>query len=230
MMLDTIYAVETPEGIDLHFPVAGPVSRTLAWVIDLLIRSVAYIVMAIVLLPAGKTGIGLFLIFTFIMEWFYPVLFEVLRDGQTPGKSSMNIKVIHDDGTPVGWGASMIRNLLRVADFLPLFYGFGLVTMFLNSNFKRLGDLAAGTLVIYSQPMEKPIDTAEARPVRPPYPLQLEEQQAVQAFAERSSRLTNARSEELANLTGPLVNDRHDRVEALIGMAHWLAGSRGRRS
>lgn len=229
-MLDTIHPVETPEGIELHLPVAGLVSRALAWVIDTLIRGFIYMLLAVVLMPMGKTGLGILLILTFLTEWFYWVIFEVKRGGRTPGKSSMGLRVIHDDGTPISWGASMIRNLLRVVDFLPLFYGFGMVSVIMSRDFKRLGDHAAGTLVIYEERPGKPAERIEAAPLRPPYPLQLEEQQAILAFDERSPKLTGERAQELAELTGPLMEGQAYPVDALRGMAHWLAGERGKSS
>ena len=224
-MLDTLREVQTPEGIDLHLPVAGLVPRALAWLIDALIRSGIYIVLAVVL-RFGKTGVGVFLLATFIIEWFYPVLFEVLRGGQTPGKRAYAMAVINDDGTPVRWSGSLIRNLLRVADFLPVLYGFGIISILLNRDFKRLGDLAAGTLVVYQETRLPTHTLPKGGAVRPPYPLTLEEQQAIIAFAERSTSLTGERSEELAQLSGPLVEGAPHPVQRLYGMAQWLMGSR----
>lgn len=223
-MIDTLRTVQTPEGIDLHLPVAGLVPRTLAWLIDAFIRLLIYSGLGSVLMFFGNTGLGLYLLFAFVIEWFYPVLFEVLRDGQTPGKRSYGIKVLHDDGTPIGWSASLIRNLLRVVDFLPIMYGFGLASIMLNRDFKRLGDLAAGTIVVYQ---EKPLPVPKlsiSRPSRPPYPLNLEEQQAIMAFAERTPGLTQERAEELAQLTGPLVANQRQGIETLHSFAKWLSG------
>ncbi len=70
----------------------------------------------------GKLGAGLGLLLTFIMTWWYMVLFEVLNQGRSPGKQMMGLRVVHDDGTPVGWAASLLRNLLRFADILPFGY------------------------------------------------------------------------------------------------------------
>ena len=224
-MLDTLREVQTPEGIDLHLPVAGLVPRAQAWLIDVLIRSGIYIVLAVVL-RFGKTGVGVFLLAAFIIEWFYPVLFEVLRGGQTPGKRVYAMAVINDDGTPVRWSGSLIRNLLRVADFLPIMYGFGIISILLTRDFKRLGDLAAGTVVVYQETRLIPHVPPKGEVVRPPYPLTLEEQQAIIAFAERSTTLTVERSEELAQLSGPLVEGAPYPVQRLYGMAQWLMGSR----
>lgn len=223
-MIDTLRTVQTPEGIDLHLPVAGLVPRTLAWLIDALIRLLIYSGLATVLLVFGDTGAGLYLLAAFVIEWFYPVLFEVLRDGQTPGKRSYGIRVLHDDGTPIGWSASLIRNLLRVVDFLPIMYGFGMASIMLNRDFKRLGDLAAGTIVIYRDvPLPVP-KLSVSHPSRPPYALNLEEQQAIIAFAERSPGLTQERAEELAQLTGPLVANNPRPIETLYSYAKWLSG------
>src|SRR5512143_1036292 len=150
LQLDTIHTFETPEGIELGLRVAGPLPRALAWVIDALIRYGGLFIVSIALSILGEFGFGLFLILLFLVEWFYPVLFEVSR-GATPGKKMMGLAVVHDNGTPIGWPASMIRNLLRVIDFFPLMYGTGLLSMLINRQFKRLGDLAAGTLVVYRE-------------------------------------------------------------------------------
>jgi len=223
-MIDTLRTVQTPEGIDLHLPVAGLVPRSLAWLIDALIRLLIYSGLATVLLVFGDTGAGLFLLAAFVVEWFYPVLFEVLRDGQTPGKRSYGIKVLHDDGTPIGWSASLIRNLLRVVDFLPIMYGFGIASIMLNRDFKRLGDLAAGSIVVYRDtPLPVP-KLSVSRSSRPPFPLNLDEQQAIMAFAERSPGLTRERAEELAQLTGPLVTNNPRAIETLYSYAKWLSG------
>lgn len=202
-MLDTIRAYETPEGIELQLHVAGPVSRAGAWLVDTFIRAVIYSILSFILSIFGKFGWGILLIAYFIIEWFYPVLFEVLK-GYTPGKKMFNLWVCHDNGTPISWQASVVRNLLRVADFLPFFYGFGLVTMLMNRDFKRLGDIAAGTLVIYRDDSEKSYEIPDYKPMPLPQNLKLIEQQAILEFAERQRRLSQARSIELAELLEPL--------------------------
>ncbi|MDR2013085.1 MAG: RDD family protein, partial [Rhodanobacter sp.] len=128
-MLDTTAQVETPEGIALQLRSAGIVPRALAWAVDATIRIIAILVAAIVFALFGEGGIGFYFILAFVLLWFYPVLFEVLRDGQTPGKMAMNLRVINANGTPVTWLGSIVRNLLRTVDMLPLSYACGLVTM-----------------------------------------------------------------------------------------------------
>ena len=89
------------------------------------------------------------LILFFALEWLYPVAFELSRWGATPGKRVMGLKVVMDSGLPITPAASFTRNLLRVADFLPMLYGFALASMLIRKDFKRLGDIAAATLVVY---------------------------------------------------------------------------------
>ncbi len=230
--LDTLCNVEIPEGIELSMTVAGPVARALAWSIDTLFRAVIYIVIGFVLslFVAGDFLMGLFLILLFLMEWFYFVLYEVYREGQTPGKSTMGLRVLNDDGTAVDWSASMIRNLLRFVDFLPFSYGFGLISMLVSPDFKRLGDLVAGTLVVYSETERLPATLPEVQPLSPRHALTLEEQQALVSFAERSVSLTPQRNEELAQLTGPLTGgrktDSKGMLEGVLATAAWIAGRR----
>lgn len=226
-MLDTARTVETPEGVEIGLRIAGPVPRAWAWAIDLGIRLAGYIAISIPLGIFGQMGSGVFMIVIFLGEWFYPVFFEVYRDGSTPGKRRMGLRVLHDDGTPVSWGASMVRNLLSFADFLPLAYGFGLVTMLVHPDFKRLGDLAAGTLVTHRDRDRLPSSIPAATPIRPGTPLALDEQRAILEFADRQQAWTRERSAELATLVRPLTGQTGDESHAtLVGIANWLLGRR----
>ena len=223
-MLDTLHAVETPEGVDLNLRAAGPVPRAFAWVVDTLLRSTILVALAMVLASFGMFGQGLLMIATFVVWWFFPVLFEIYARGRTPGKRLMGLTVVHEDGTPVGWSASILRNFLRVVDFLPLFYAVGLVSMLLDASFRRLGDLAAGTLVVYADPVRPPAaEIPETAPLAPPVPLALDEQRAVIAFAERAPFLTAERASELASIPTPLLAGDEPR-QRLVRMAAWLSG------
>ncbi len=226
LLLDTVRSYETPEGIALEIRLAGPVVRALAWAIDLAIRLALYLALAFGLALLGGLGTGLILIGLFLIEWFYPTLFEVWR-GATPGKQAMGLSVIHDNGTPLGWSAALIRNLLRAADFFPLLYATGLVCMLLNRDFKRLGDLAAGSLVVYRDeaPKRQALPAAPALP--PPQGLGFEEQRLLLSFAERSPRLSAERNRELADILEPLTGQPGQAgLERLYGYANWLAGKR----
>ncbi|HEX9734871.1 MAG TPA: RDD family protein [Thermoanaerobaculia bacterium] len=226
-MLDTTRTVETPEGVELGLRLAGPAVRAYAWAIDFAIRIAAYTVMSIPLAFFGQVGMGIYLVLVFLVEWFYPVYFEVHRDGATPGKRSLGIRVLHDDGTPVSWGSSMVRNLVRFADLLPVAYGFGLASMLIHPDFKRLGDLAAGTLVVHRVADGQPASIPEAPPRPPGAVLTLPEQRAILEFAERQTTWSAQRSAELATLARPLTGlTGYAGHAALLGIANWLVGRR----
>lgn len=233
--IDSLYEVETPEGIDLQAELAGPVVRVLAYSIDILIRLLFLLVCAIALAFWGNAGQGGLLILMFVLEWFYPVYFEVCRRGQTPGKKQMGLAVVNDDLTPVSWGTSLVRNLLRVVDFLPGAYLFGLVSMVLNNRFARLGDLAAGTLVIYrssdaspSADTDKNISSGKSLyPQAPPLALQLDEQRALVSFSQRQQPLTEARQFELVAILSAISNKQGQAgVDYWKSVAAWLLGAR----
>ena len=226
-MLDTTRRVATPEGIELTLHLAGPVPRALAWTIDFFIRIGIVVVVMIPALQLGRMGWGIVLITAFFVEWLLPAWFEATWHGQTLGKRALGLVVLNDDGTPVRWPAALTRNLLRAADFLPFFYGLGLIAMLANRDFKRLGDLAAGTVVVY-QPERRVAakKIPEAPAVVPPIALQLAEQRAILELAERSATLTQERFEELAELPTPLVGnlDGTRAAARLIGMANYISG------
>ncbi|VVM63154.1 RDD family protein [Pseudomonas fluorescens] len=223
--LDTRHQVETPEGIDLPLRPAGLMVRAVAFAIDLGIRGVIMAVLFIALAFLGKLGIGLGSLLLFAISWWYMVLFEVLRQGRSPGKQWMGLRVVHDDGTPVGWSASLLRNLLRFVDLLPFGYFLGTLSCLHHPIFKRLGDIAAGTLVVYSErPLTRP-QLPEAEPRRSPVPLTLTEQRAVLVFAERQGELSSARVNELAALLAqPLHISAPKAVTELNGIARGLLG------
>lgn len=225
-MLDTTRRVATPEGIELTLHLAGPVPRAMAWAIDLAIRVAILIAVMTGALQLGEAGWGVVLLAAFFIEWLLPAWFEAAWRGQTPGKRAMGLAALNDDGTPVRWPGALTRNLLRAVDFLPFLYGIGLLAMLANRDFKRLGDLAAGTVVVYQTDKMVHGNIPQATPVTPPVALNLEEQRAVLELAERSATLTRERLEELAELPTPLVGTLGgERAAArLLGMANYLAG------
>lgn len=226
-MLDTQRALSTPEGVVITLRVAGLPVRALAWGIDVGVRVLAYGVAATFLSLLQQFGQGLFFLVLFAGEWLYPVVFEVYFGGATPGKRMLGLRVLHDDGTPVGLSASLIRNLLRFADFLPVAYGFGIVTMLVQKDFKRLGDLAAGTVVVYRyrEPMVRRVP--EAPPAPSPIPLDLDEQGAILEYAERLAGWSRERGLELASLLRPLTEATGSAGrQRLLGIANYLVGRR----
>jgi uncharacterized RDD family membrane protein YckC len=223
--LDTRYQVETPEGIDLPLRPAGLMVRALAFAIDLGLRGLIVGLLFIVLAFLGKLGAGLGSILLFVVSWWYMVLFEVLNQGRSPGKQWMGLRVVQDDGTPIGWSASLLRNLLRFVDMLPFGYFLGAISCLQHPTFKRLGDLAAGTLVIYrEQALARP-QLPAVQPRRPAFALTLTEQRAILGFAERQGELSAARVKELAAiLSHPLQVSAPGAVDELNGIARGLLG------
>ena len=160
-------SIRTPENIELSYALAGPGSRAAAYLIDLLIMLVVcqmlinLIVVAIALLfsalgvssdmwVTGDREPGVVRGFTTAISF----CFEWLLNGQTPGKRMLHIRVIKQGGYALRFFDTLLRNLLRVVDFLPLFYGVGLTSLLLTRDSQRLGDLVAGTLVVYQEPVE----------------------------------------------------------------------------
>jgi len=223
--LDTRLRVETPEGVDLLLSPAGPLPRALAFAVDLCLRGALSLAVLGALGQLGELGIGLGLILLFLLNWWYMVLFEVLNQGCSPGKQLLGLRVVHEDGTPVGWGASLLRNLLRCVDMLPLGYCCGLLASLANPRFQRLGDLAAGTLVIHRPRRLLPPAPEAVAPLPPPCVLSASEQRALLAYDERQQRLSPARREELAGLLAPLLGVSV--AEAPLRLQRIAAGLRG---
>jgi len=225
-VLDTARRIATPEGIELALRLAGPVPRALAWALDFGLRLAVLLVLWMILGALGGFGTGVFLLAWFFLEWLFPAWCEVNWGGATPGKKALRLVVLHDDGTPVRWPAALARNLLRAIDFLPLFYCIGLAAMVMNREFKRLGDLAAGTIVVYAEAKPRGLAIPDAPPLAPPVALTLGEQRAILDYAERSSGLTEERAEELALIPRALVGrlDGRGAVDRLVRIANFLMG------
>lgn len=229
--LDTVVTAEAPEGIELVLRPAGVVARGYAFAIDAAIRALLLLVAATVLGSMQRFGAGLFLLLLFAVEWLYPVLFELLPGSATPGKRAVGLKVLMDSGLPITPAASLVRNLLRAADFLPALYAFGMISMLVRADFKRLGDLAAGTLVVHAESPRLHGALPEAVPREPARALSTHEQAVIVAWAGRTTRLTAARVDELAELALPVTagaerTDAAHATQRLLGVAQWLVGRR----
>lgn len=222
--LDTLVVIETPEGVQLRLAAASIPVRALAFVYDQVILLVASMVFGLLFSTFATVGQGLWLLFAFFSQWLYPVLFEALWQGQTPGKRGAGIRVVHSDGSPVALPAAMLRGLLRIVDIL---FGAALAFVCMSSTqgFRRLGDLVAGTLVVYAErPATLPSFPATVqRPL--PRLLAPDEQRLLVAFAERAPQWSAARRIELAEIAEPLHGERGEAaVDALVGMAAGVAG------
>lgn len=217
--------METPEGIALRLRAAGMMPRAAAWAIDFALRLAVVWMFGIVLALLGDLGVAVHLIVLFCLFWVYPVGFEVLYDGQTPGKRAVGLRVVNANGTPVGWVASIARNLMRTVDMLPLFYGFGLVAGLIDRDSRRFGDMVAGTLVVHVDNPHGHSSAPDVPAVQTPLPLPAAEQGAIVAFAERARQLTPERQQELANLLPQLTQARGAvAVQRLLGMASSFLG------
>ncbi len=148
------HTIVTPEGITLELALAGIGSRGLAALIDLIIRTamIVGVNLALGALVFDGTSAALTLaalaVIDFAIVFGYDVGFEVANRGRTPGKMAVALRVVRVGGAPVGVTASAVRNLIRVVDFLPFAYVVGMVAMLVSADAQRLGDLAAGTLVV----------------------------------------------------------------------------------
>lgn len=143
----------SPEKAILDFRLAGIGSRILAHLLDLVLIFATIMIVSIMaqVMSMADEGIGTFIILmsSFLIPFLYFILFEWLWNGQTIGKKALGIRVMMEDGTPITFPAALGRNLLRPADFLPVMYFAGIVTIFTNPRSQRLGDLVAKTVVAH---------------------------------------------------------------------------------
>ena len=152
MQFEDRITLATPEGVHLELTLAGVGSRFAAALVDLVIQIALLIVIAVVGFGVigGRSGFGVaaVTILSFLVFAAYDILFEVFASGRTPGKRLNGLRVVRTDGSPVGFFTSAVRNVLRLADLLPGMYLAGIVTILVTRRNQRLGDLAAGTLVV----------------------------------------------------------------------------------
>jgi uncharacterized RDD family membrane protein YckC len=155
------YTIETPENISFGYDVAGIGSRFLATLVDSFIQGLVYVFLVIAAVFIFSSDLGralpqwlrdwavvVFLLVLFLLQIGYFIAFELFMGGQSPGKWLFKLRVIKENGYPLGVTDSIIRNLIRIIDFFPFAYGVGVIAMFLNDRAKRLGDYAAGTIVV----------------------------------------------------------------------------------
>jgi uncharacterized RDD family membrane protein YckC len=148
--------ISTPEGVDVELTLAGIGSRCIAALLDLLIQGGVLLAAAIALGVLGgggsRLGQGAFAIVFLLVFFAYDVLFEVRSRGRTPGKRWTGLRVVRTGGRPITFVPSCVRNVMRVVDILPAFYAIGMFSIFVTERNQRLGDLAAGTLIVRERP------------------------------------------------------------------------------
>jgi uncharacterized RDD family membrane protein YckC len=165
-------SILTPEQVELQFELAGIGSRFIALLIDQLWQSliILAIVLSFIAYPEAIDAIGSSVVLSvvivvvglFFITNGYFIYFEATRNGQTPGKKAVNIRVIRDSGHPVDFRAVLIRNLMRTVDCLPGLYAVGIISAFISPQYRRLGDFVAGTLVVKAGRYEEQKQAASA--------------------------------------------------------------------
>jgi uncharacterized RDD family membrane protein YckC len=182
--MDDRYTIDTPENIEFAYDIAGIGSRFLAAIIDTLLIGLAEVVVILIVSltvsaiglranAAGSLLAALGSLLAFAILWGYYIAFELLWNGQSPGKRAIGLRVVREGGRPITFVGSAVRNLIRIVDFLPAFYGIGVVVMFVDRRARRLGDLAGGTLVVKErrgvtlESLTAPTVLAPARPLAP---------------------------------------------------------------
>jgi uncharacterized RDD family membrane protein YckC len=165
--MDERLTISTPEQVAFQYEMADIGSRFVASLLDHIILGLALALVACAVLTLslgamlsqalGDNGqmtggmylaIAVLVLIIFLIFWGYFILFEMVWKGQTPGKRLVRLRVIRQNGQPVGAGEVVVRNLVRLVDILPGFYGIGLISMFIDKQARRLGDFAAGTVVV----------------------------------------------------------------------------------
>lgn len=158
--------LRTPEGVTFSFRLASPVLRLVALVVDVALLSAVNVIVTVCMLLFGLLGgdlaLGLGLVLQFGLGQAYRIIAEWRWRGQTLGKKLVRLRVIDCHGLPLTFGQVLLRNLLRFVDTLPVFYAVGGIATLLNSRAQRLGDLAAGTVVIW-EPTEISPDLSAIR-------------------------------------------------------------------
>ena len=221
--------IDTPEQTALEYPIAGLGSRFLALLADTAIQIVLAFFVLIVgsLIGVGLATVGglgpqwvvaIVVILLFLLNSGYFALFEIFWNGQTPGKRYAQVRVIKDDGRPIGAYEAIVRNALRLVDMLPAMYGIGLISIFMSRKSKRLGDFVAGTVVVHEKTLEgirpyvetktdetlPPIDTAKVT---------LEEVRLIETFLNRRDHLEPAVRTTMAT---QIANRLADKMEVKI--------------
>jgi uncharacterized RDD family membrane protein YckC len=155
-----ILTIKTPEGIVFSFPLAGPVTRFLAWVIDgaciLVISSAAGIVIGLLGVISPDLSMGVTILAYFLISIGYGIALEWAWRGQTLGKRLLRLRVMDDQGLQLQFNQIVVRNLLRFVDSLPIFYLVGGLVCLCSRRAQRLGDYAASTVVVRNPRIPKP--------------------------------------------------------------------------
>jgi uncharacterized RDD family membrane protein YckC len=219
--LDTKVRLVTPERIVFEYPLAGPFHRFCAYLIDLALLLFLVVVAAIasLMLSLGSAGgIGLALVASFVLTWGYQAGCEGLCNGQTVGKRILDIRVVSDRGVPITGAQAVLRNLVGAVDgWFPFGFLLGLTSMMLSRKFQRLGDLAAGTMVVIEErrrPLRlERVTGPELEQLLPWLPLRIPAgpglARALSDYVRRRGRVSPVRREEIATKLAPIFRRRY---------------------
>lgn len=215
--LDTTATVETPERVRFRYRIAGPGQRAVAFAADAMLQAVfllfVSVVLALLSMLPGLDGIGTGLLFLvlFAVQWLYGFVFEVALSGRTPGKLLLDLRVVRADGSPARVPDLLLRNLVRSADFLPAFFGLGVLVMMVDPRMRRLGDLVAGTVVVAEDRasvlgnvrIDPPVTEEERQAMPARVDLRPEELEIIETYLRRRPQLTREQAEEIARWFAP---------------------------
>jgi uncharacterized RDD family membrane protein YckC len=150
--IDATVRLKTPERIVFEYPLGGPFRRFTAYIVDLCLLALLVVgaaTISLMLSLGAASGLGPALVAYFLLSWGYGAFCEGVLNGQTPGKRALGLRVVSERGVPINGAQAVLRNLVGTVDGLvPFFFLLGLSSMLLSRKFQRLGDLAAGTMVI----------------------------------------------------------------------------------
>ena len=215
MVFEDRLTIDTPEGVPLELTLAGVGSRCSAALVDYVFQTIILVALFLVLSygagisPGANAVSGAFwVVGFFFVFWGYDVAFEVLNSGRTPGKAMNGLRVVRESGAPVTFGTSAVRNVIRIIDLLPGLYLVGITSILVTRRNQRVGDLAAGTLVIrehHQLPPEVRLSSLVETPAWDTSAIGQQEFDAISVFlARRGALATGARIQIAAELAGRL--------------------------
>lgn len=226
--MDRTLEIRTPESIAFSYELAGLGSRFLALIVDQAIQIVVIVaIFAGILLAASRVAghpvkqvisqqaaesiaIGIIVAIVFLVLFGYFIAFEALWNGQTPGKKLVGLRVVRDGGYPIDFGASLIRNLIRVGEQLVFYYLISAISALISPENKRIGDIAAGTIVVRDARLSEPrnLSRSQEPAYAPTAYLDGDERALIKRFLERRDALTAKRRYELASQIAARVRNR----------------------
>jgi uncharacterized RDD family membrane protein YckC len=227
MRYDDTITVPTPEGVDFELTLAGAGSRFVSALVDLAIQFALLIATFLAVDSLGGFGDAAAAIVSFLVVLGYDVVFEVFASGRTPGKRLNGLRVVRSGGEPVGFLTSAIRNVLRLVDFLPFAYVIGAVSILWTRRNQRLGDLAAGTLVVRDR-VAKRAETpsaffpSEATAAWDVSAVTADEIAAVRRFLERRHDIEAAARTQLARTLAERLRPKVGGVSGDLSAEHFL--------